>query len=212
MRRSDGRLLVGLLLIAGGVIYLLQNLGLITWGTLVWAVVFAAGGLAFLSWLLRDRGAWWALIPGLTLLGLSGLMALDVVNPTFGDRWGGSLFLGSIALSFWIIYLRDRNFWWAVIPGGVLLTLAVVAGIENLTLPIDTGGIFFIGLGLTFLLLALLPGQGIQLRWAFIPAAALLVMGMLIGVGFERAINYLWPLALIIGGAALLWRAMRRPA
>jgi hypothetical protein len=162
--------------------------------------------------MLRDRGAWWALIPGLTMLGLSGLLTLGEINPALGERWGGSLFLGAIGLSFWLIYLRDRNFWWAVIPGGVLLTLAVVAGLDNLNLPIETGGIFFIGLGLTFLLVAVIPSQGVQLRWAFFPAVVLLAMGVLIGVGFERAINYLWPLALILGGGVLLWRTLRRPA
>ena len=40
----------------------------------------------------------------------------------FGDKlgaWGGALFLGSIGLAFWVIYFVRRDFWWAVIPGGV---------------------------------------------------------------------------------------------
>lgn len=139
-------------------------------------------------------------------------MSLEQINPAAAEQWGASLFLGSLALAFWLIYLRDRNFWWAVIPGGVLATLAVVAGLDNLKLPVDTGGVFFLGLGLTFLLLAVLPTSRTSLRWAFIPAAALLAMGVLVGVGFERSINYLWPLALIGAGIALLLRAMRRPA
>jgi hypothetical protein len=208
MRRFDSRLVVGTLLIAGGLIYLLQNLGVITWGSAVWAAGFAIAGLVFLGWFLRDRAAWWSIIPGLTLLALGGIMALDLVSP--GNNWTGSLFLGAIGLAFWAIYLRDRGLWWAIIPGGVLLTLAVVAGLDNLDLPIETGGVFFLGLGVTFLLIALAPTSGANLRWAYFPAAALLVMGALIGVGFERAINYLWPAALIIGGLALLVRTMRR--
>ena len=210
MRRFDARLIIGLLLIAGGVVYLLQNLGIITWGSTLWAAAFVIAGIGFLAVVVRDRTAWWALIPGLTLLGLGGLMSLEQINAPAAEAWGGSLFLGSIALAFWLIYLRDRNFWWAVIPGGVLATLAVVAGLGNRELPFDTGGVFFLGLGLTFLLLAVLPTVGTSLRWAYIPAAALLAMGVLVGVGFERAINYLWPVALIGGGVALLVRAMRR--
>ena len=38
------------------------------------------------------------------------------------------MFLGTIGLSFWVIYLTRRDFWWAVIPGGALMTLALVAG------------------------------------------------------------------------------------
>ena len=212
MRRLDARLIIGLLLIAGGIVYLLQNLGYITWGSMVWAVAFVVGGLAFLVAFIRDRAAWWAIIPGLSLLGLGSIMTLETVNPALEATIGGSLFLGSIGLAFWLIYLRDRGMWWAVIPGGVLLTLALVAGLDEFNLGIETGGVFFLGLGLTFLLVAVIPTTAGPMRWAFIPAAALLVMGVLIGVGFERAINYLWPLALIVGGLALLVRAARRPA
>jgi hypothetical protein len=212
MRRIDARLIIGLLLIAGGVVYLLQNLGFITWGSAVWAAAFLIGAVAFLVMFVRDRAAWWAIIPGLTLLGLGGNMALELVNPAAEETWGGSLFLGSLGLAFLIIYLRDRGQWWAIIPGGVLVSLAVVSGLDNLNLPIETGGIFFLGLGQTFLLVALLPTSGASMRWAFFPAAALLAMGILIAVGFERAINYLWPLALILGGLFLLVRAARRPA
>lgn len=210
MRRIDTRLLVGSLLIVGGLVYLLQNLGVITWGSAVWAGGFAVGGLVFLYWFVRERAAWWAIIPGLTLLALGAIMTLDLIRP--GASWTGSLLLGGIGLSFWIIYLRDRQHWWAIIPGGVLMTLAVIAGLDEMTLPIDTGGLFFVGLGVTFLLVALVPTQAGQQRWAFFPAAALLAMGVLIGVGFERSINYLWPAALILGGLFMLARAVRRPA
>src|SRR5688500_10199063 len=113
MRRIDARLIIGLLLIAGGVVYLLQNLGFITWGSAVWAAAFLIGAVAFLVMFVRDRAAWWAIIPGLTLLGLGGNMALELVNPAAEKTWGGSLFLGSIGLAFLIIYLRDRGQWWA---------------------------------------------------------------------------------------------------
>ena len=210
MQRLDGRLLVGSLLIVGGVVYLLQNLGIITWGGWVWAAGFALGGLVFLGWFVRDRAAWWAIIPGMTLLGLGTIMAIDQLRP--GLDWTGSLFLGSIGLAFWLIYLRDRNMWWAIIPGGVMATLAVVAGLDEAPLLIETGGLFFLGLGATFLLVAVVPtSQGYQ-RWALFPAAGLVAMGLLIGVGFERAINYLWPAALIVAGLAMLLRAVRRPA
>ena len=212
MRRVDARLVVGLLLIAGGVVYLLQNLGYITWGSLVWSVAFLVGGLAFLAAFIRDRAAWWAIVPGLTLLGLGGGLLLKTINPAMEAAWGGSLFLGSLGLAFWLIYLRDHGMWWAIVPGGVMLTLALVAGLDEMRLPIETGGVFFLGLGLTFLVVALVPTTAGPMRWAFIPAAALLVMGILIGVGFERAINYVWPMALILGGLALLLRAVRRQA
>jgi hypothetical protein len=72
----------------------------------------------------------------------------------------------------------------------------------------DTGGIFFAGLGLTFFLLTLLPDQEKNLRWAYIPAAVLLIMGLLIGVSANGTINYIWPIALIMGGLFMVWRQL----
>jgi hypothetical protein len=205
----DARLVIGLLLIAGGVFYLLDNLGLVRWGGLIWAAAALVGGLAFLSIVVRDRAMWWALIPGVTLLGLAGTISLGEVAPNIGDRWGGPLFLGSIGIGLGLVYALNRTNWWALIPGGVLVTLAAVAGLEDVA-GIDGGGLFFLGLGLTFILVALVPTDQGPMRWAFIPGAILLTMGVLLAVGFERAIGYLWPLALIVGGLALLWRAFRR--
>jgi hypothetical protein len=92
----------------------------------------------------------------------------------------------------------------------VLSTLAIVAGFDELNIRgIDTGGLFFLGLGGTFLLLALLTGQrGERQTWAFIPAAVLLIMGLLIGTPWLGRIWFgyldnLWPVALILVG--LFW-------
>lgn len=208
MRRLDPRLIFGLLLIGGGLIYLLHNLGLIHWGNLVWGAAAAVAGVIFLAIVARDRGMWWALIPGLSLLGAAGLVALDYLAPTLAAQWGGPLFLGAIGLSFWLIYALDRALWWAIIPGGVLVTLALVAGLDNRE-GLQTGGIFFLGLGATFLLVGVAPNPHGQQRWAFVPAAVLLVLGLLLMVGFVAAINYLWPLALIVAGLFWLLRAFR---
>jgi len=78
---------------------------------------------------------------------------------------------------------------------------------------VETGGIFFIGLGLTFALVGLLPAPRGRMRWAFIPALVLLVMGLLIFAAAEQFINYLWPVALILVGLYLVFRTFRpRPS
>jgi hypothetical protein len=207
MKRMDGRLIAGVLLIAGGLFYLLDTLGIVTWGSLIWAAAAAVGGLALLAGLARDRTAWWLAIPGVSLLGLAAIIILDYLSP--GSVWSGTVFLGAIGLSFWIVYLLDRQMWWAIIPGGVLVTLAVVAGLDDMT-GFNTGGVFFLGLAGTFALVAALPSERRAMRWALYPAAILGVMGLLLLVGFERAINYVWPVALIAVGGFLLLRAARR--
>lgn len=209
MERSRWRILWGLLLVAAGVLFLLQNLELLPPMPLVWPFLFGAAGLGFLVVLLSNlRERWWAAIPGFTLLGLMAMTTLDQAAPELADVWGGALFLGSIGLSFWVVYLTNREHWWAVIPGGVLLTLAVVSTLSDLMEGVDTGGVFFLGLGLTFGLLAVVPTPEGRMRWPLIPAGVLLVMGLLVTASAAALLQYLWPAALILGGLYLLLRAL----
>jgi hypothetical protein len=210
MKRVESRILWGLLLIAGGVLFLLDSLGVIAVGTIVWPVLIGIGSLGFLFvFATAPQTNWWAAIPGFVLLGLTGTIALDQLAPETAGEWGGALFLGGIALAFWVIYLVNPEHWWAVIPGGVLLTLALVAGLSSALEGVEMGGIFFFGLGLTFALLALLPTPEGRLTWAIIPAIVLLAMGALITAAAAQLINYVWPAALILGGLYLLYRVFR---
>src|SRR5262245_50871436 len=146
MRKLDARLVAGLLLTGGGLIYLLQNLGYIHWGGLVWGAAAAVAGALFLGLAVSDRRQWWAIIPGLTLLAVAVLAGLGYWAPTLASQWGGLLFLGAIGVSFWIVYALDREHWWAIIPGGVLITLAAVSALDRGE-DKQLGGIFFLGLG-----------------------------------------------------------------
>lgn len=212
-RRIDPRLVWGGVLIVSGVLFLLQNLNFLPGGPLVFGGLFGVVGLLFLASVIIDREQWWALIPGFTLLGLSAIMLFNVFAPTLEKNLSGPLLLGSIGLSFWLIYLLRREHWWAVIPGGALFTLAVVAWIP-LNLPevrgLETGGVFFLGLGFTFLLLGLLPTPQGKMWWPFIPGGILAVMGVLILLAYGSLLNMVGPALLIVGGVLLLWRAFRR--
>jgi hypothetical protein len=72
---------------------------------------------------LIDRQHWWALIPGLTMTGSAVAIFLEEVNLISGEAVGG-IIVGSIGLGFLLIYVVDRRQWWALIPGGVLGTVA----------------------------------------------------------------------------------------
>lgn len=218
MKRFDPRIVWGLFLVAAGVLLTLQNFNVLP-GALnfLWAVLLGGLGLVFLYVYASNRGNWWALIPGLILLDLALVVALALTRASLAEAWGGPLVLGGIGLSFWAVYLTRREQWWAIIPGGVLLTLAVVASMETVfrrvERQVDTGGIFFVGLGLTFALVGLLPTPRGRMRWAFIPAVILLVMGLFIFAAAEQLLNYLWPAALILFGLYLVFRTLRpRPS
>ncbi len=211
MKRLDMRTVLGIVLIASGVLFLFPSLGLLAVWSLLWSFLFGAAGLAFLFLFLTDyRANLWAAIPGFFLLGMAATISLGRWFPWFGRTWGGAIFLGAIGLAFWAIYLTNREHWWTIIPGGVFLTLALIAGL-SFRLPfrrIGAGGIFFLGLGLTFALLSFLPTSEKRMRWALVPAAVLLAMGLLI-TAIATAAFYIWPIALILGGCYLLFRTFR---
>jgi hypothetical protein len=134
---------------------------------------------------------------------------LSELWPAFAERWGGAIFLAGLSLPFWVVYLANRAYWWAIIPGGVLLTLAAVAGVSEALEGEASGGIFFAGLGLTFLALYVAPTPQGRMRWAIWPAAPLLAMGVLVATPFAALVNYVAPLALLLGGLFLVLRSLR---
>ena len=206
MKRFDLRIIWGGLLVAAGGLLLLQEFGNVSgaW-SIIWTILFGIAGVGFLYLFLTDRSQWWPLIPGLSLISLAVLILIEEFFP--GITWGGAIFLGGIGLSFWLIYLTNREAWWAIIPGGVLLTLAAIVVFEPVT--DDNGGIFFLGLGITFALVGLLPTSQGQMKWAFIPAAVLLVMGIFLATPLLPLLNYIWPVALIILGGYFILRNFR---
>lgn len=203
----ESRILWGSLLILGGVLFLLQNLGLFNLGGIFWGLLFALAGVFFLSIFIQNQTNWWSIIPGFALMGIAAQIVLDQLAPQIANDIGGSIVLGATGLSFLFVYLADRQNWWALIPLGVLLTLAVVSSLDQIT-QIDTGGIFFLGLGATFALVALIP-KGIDTCWAWIPAVILIVLGIFVFAAAEALLTYLWPLALILVGVYMIYRSMR---
>jgi hypothetical protein len=201
------------LLIAGGLLFLAQTLGILPGGLLVlWAIVFGLGGAAFLWLLLSDRSQWWAVIPGLSLAGLAALMVVMTLAPGAGGAWGGALFLGAVGSSFVIVYLMRRDFWWALIPAGTVLTLALVALSTLFLRELESGALLFLGLGLTFGVVGLVPTPRGRMLWAFIPAGILAAMGAMTALAMGSLLNYVWPIALIAVGVWIIARnfAFRR--
>jgi hypothetical protein len=119
---------------------------------------------------------------------------------------GGVIILGGIGLAFLLVYLSNRENWWAIIPAGVMLTLTAIVALQDLATGFEVGGLLFLGLGLTFIVVAVLPTQHGQMKWAFIPAGVLLAMGLLITAALSDLINYIWPVVLILAGLFLVLR------
>ena len=207
MKRYDPRLWIGGILIFIGVLSLLDNLNIISnISNIFWGVAWGLIGLYFLYRLIVDRAEWWAVFPAFTLLGLS----VSQLLPDSLDGLSGLAFLGGISLAFWWIYFSDTNRWWAIIPGGVMLTLGIISVLDNVT-GADNGGMLFLGLGLTFILVAILPG-GSSRSWALIPGMIMLIFGAFLGTPFAGLTVYLWPAVLIILGGYFVVRFFMKPS
>jgi hypothetical protein len=202
----------GVILIALGAFFLLQVTGIFgILSGLFWSLAFAAAGGVFLYVFLTGlHTRWWAAIPGFTLLGLAATIFYDNFAPPFFADLGGAVFLAAIGAGFIAIFFTNRDQWWAIIPGGALLSVAGVVVVGNSGVEfLNPASVLFIGLGLTFGLLGLMSTYlNTNLRWAYIPAAVMLVMGFVIFTPFVGALAWLWPLALIGAGA---WLVLRRP-
>ena len=206
--KLNWRILLGVIVIVFGGLLLLQQLNLITIHGDIWTFImsafFATAGAAFLVVLVSNKKSWWAAIPGLTLIGLAVLIGSTTLFPALNPALAPAIFMAFIAASFWIIYLLDNQNWWALIPGGSLLSVAALiavgsAGNGNLGV-----GLMFTGMALTFGLVALLPNGTKRLNWAFIPAGVLLVMGLSFLFAVGTWFRYLLPGGLILVGIVLI--------
>jgi hypothetical protein len=209
MNKDLSRLVWGGILILAGALFMLQELNILGSAfQYLWLLIMAAGSAVFLWIYFTRQDQWWAIIPGLTLLGLSVSALENILNIFPSTDWTGAIFLGCIGLAFWLVYLRRQDQWWAMIPGGVLVTLAVVTGLDNLFGWSEV--VFFLGLSVTFLLVAVMPNQGQDTRWAFIPAAILGILGLTIFAPLKNAMLILWPAVLIALGIFLLARNWKK--
>src|SRR3972149_8911637 len=186
------RILVGGLLILAGVLAMVNAVTGIDLGGFVWAALFVLGGLAFISVMASNRSHWWAAIPGFTLLGIGALIGLEQIAPRAAEQIGGALVLAGIGVSFLVVYLLNRSYWWAIIPMGVMFSLvALILLAPYLSEPAI---LFFLGLAATFGVLALLPiDNGKRTISPVYPAGGLLLVALIVGIGASDWAGYIMP-------------------
>ncbi|TES92452.1 MAG: hypothetical protein E3J88_00980, partial [Anaerolineales bacterium] len=97
-------------------------------GDIMGAVVLILVGVPFLAVFLRDRAQWWAIIPAYVLLAIA-LMLLLTEWYIMGDELVAPFVLTSIAIPFLVIYFRDREQWWPLIPAYVMMVIALMVGL-----------------------------------------------------------------------------------
>lgn len=194
MRDMNRNVVAGIALVLLGAFALLANAGILEGlGNVVGAALFAVAG----AWAVRTyarRNPVWALPIAFMLFGLAAAALVD-------GPMSGPYFLGLTGAGFLYLYAVERRSWWAIIPGGTLVALGVVAAIDEIAPRWDAGPVLFLGLALTFLAVWA-TGQ----RWAMWPALALAAVGLF---ALSTTSAWLVPVLLIGGGLYLLWRTAR---
>ncbi|MGB2771453.1 MAG: hypothetical protein WBF31_03965, partial [Anaerolineae bacterium] len=217
--RKRNTILWGGALLLIGVFLLLVNQHALDPYAPTWQYVVAAlcglGGIAFLILFVRDVVHWWPIIPAFTLLTVGVIIFLTTQTAAVvGEVLGSILFFG-IALAFAVIFLLDRNRWWAIIPMGVLLLVSATTALSTFQVSSDVlSATLFIGMGFVFLLVYLLGPHKREVWWALVPATALVAFGLFTFV-FSKATGDLqltvvswWPALLVLLGVFLLVRGV----
>jgi hypothetical protein len=148
----------------------------------------------------------------LTLISVGLVIGVDQAVGDQSGEWSGAIVVGGIGLSFLLIYLTTRQQWWALIPGGVMLSIACMLVAQQFLSENGSLGIFFFGLGLTFAAVGMVRTEKGRMKWPWIPAGILMVVGLLLLVTASAAnlLPILGPIALVLVGGYLLLRAFRR--
>lgn len=205
--KTNWHVFLGGILVLVGIASILDSIGIIPFGGLVWGSLFGLGGLAFILYLIQNRTAWWAIIPGVVLLGLSAIILISALFPNFEGEIGGAILFFSISIAFWVVYSMNNKFWWAIIPAGVLASLGISILVGGFT-SFDGGGFFLMGIALTFVLLTILPGMEGNRQWPFIPAGILFVVSLFALFEDFNISSLVWAFILIASGGFLVVRSL----
>ena len=190
MNVNKSGLFLGLLLIGGGLLVLADQMGYIdTFSPQMWMTVFAAISLlALVSYALSGWKQWGLLFPAGVFGGLALVIALAEANVD-SSAVASPLFFG-LLIPFLAAYLTDRTHnWWALIPGGVMLFLALTTLLADSTGGEWVGALFLFMISLSFLVVYL---NNRTHTWALLVAYITGVLGIapLMSMGGRDAAYY----------------------
>jgi hypothetical protein len=189
---------LGPVLIGVGILVLIFNSNLLgALPSLIWLSLLFAVGVAL--WMVGALPHW------VRMVGISALYVFAMA--TSGDLAGVAA-LGFPALAFGVVYLiKPKRNWWAIIPGGVLASLALLVLFEAIFPSWGGEAVMFLGFAATFTTLYLLPSTRGGQRWALYPAIGWIVITVLSNDPSGDS-GWFLPLILIGAGAMILlwWR------
>jgi hypothetical protein len=165
-------------------------------------------GASFLLVYLNNRTRTWALLVAY-ILGVLSIAPLMTSSGRDGAYFG-PIFLLAVAVPFFVVYFRQPEHWWAIIPAGVMTTLALIAGlaISGWIRSANEGGyanaLLMGGLAVTFAVVWLRHAK----PWARVVTIALAAVA-LASIFFTSYSQIFWPVAIILVGIYLFYTALR---
>jgi hypothetical protein len=176
-------------------------------GPWVWVVILAAAGLGVFGLYFSDRSETWLLIPGYALWAVAGLIALVTIG-ILQDEVVAFYVLTAIAIPFLVVYLRNREQWWALIPAYVLFVVGLMVALEGMGILNDLliPAYVMFAIAIPFFVVY---ARNTKNWWALIPAGVLTIIGLSFLVA-EAAVQFIAPAVLIIAGVWILARQFMR--
>jgi len=168
-----------LVMIAAGIVFFMQNQGIIDYNTLsplTWALIFGVLSLFFfVTYFLQGIQQWGWLFPATILGSLAIIIGLN--GTPVGDAFSGAPVLLGVGIPFLEAYFLDtKNNWWALIPAWVMCALSAVVLFEDRVDSNIIGSFVLYSIALPFFVLWL---RDRTRKWALIPAGSLAVIGLI---------------------------------
>ncbi len=222
VRWSWNALVWGLILVVGGTVLVLFNVGILKpyqQSVAIGVAAFlAAAGLYFLGRFVWKVDVWWPTIPGFTLWAMAAIVYLaGTGNKSVSDVVLASLMFVGLGLAFLVVFaVNRRQNWWAWITSGALLTMFATLYASSIgASPTLVGAVIFGGMAIVFALLYLLVPLRQRLWWAPAQAGAMALAALIVflfGQNQDNLLVQLWPVLLVIIGVFLIGRQFSRPA
>jgi hypothetical protein len=178
-------------------------------GELIGAGLFFILALTFAAVYTSIR-AWWALLAAYIMFVMSAVVLLAMGAP---GEMAGTVMMTAISLPFLFLYFKaPQENWWAIIPGGIVGSVALVIaaamlfeGSGNVLAGRIPAVLMYLGVAASFAVVWLRHHRS----WAAVVSFIALGFAGLTGVIGEAFDNFL-PVLLILGGLILLVQGLRK--
>ncbi|MGD8456740.1 MAG: hypothetical protein PVF83_10170 [Anaerolineales bacterium] len=110
-------LIPSFILLAIALMLLLTSLNILSDDQIAPFILYAIA-IPFLVVYYINRENWWALIPAYTMIVIGTMVGLIEAN-VLDDFLVPAYIMLAIAIPFFVVYFRNKENWWALIPGGI---------------------------------------------------------------------------------------------